>query len=203
MIINLTPKEVFHPSALLYVLCGNVGTGKTTFRKELVVYLKSLDRTVMVINADEILSSLDGGSSQEYTGLKHEIMTQIKKMVLEKTGENQAVECFDPETAPILVVDNMNSTSKHRIAILTMVQSRMKTSETALYRSVLLDFGCGNDRSLKRRIEGRPDISPQNWEEAHERIQKTWESPSQDEGYTEIFRMEWVEDPPDVNTDKA
>lgn len=202
MMFNRTPKEVFNPAALLYVMCGNVGTGKTTYRKELVAYIKALGRTVVVVNADEILLHLDGGTYQEYTQTRHDIMTEIQRIAVTLTGEDQAFCGFDPEKSPTLIVDNMNYTKAHRTRILGYAVKGCKNREKALYTSILLDLGSGDENTLKRRIEGRKDLSPQKWEEVHSGIKKVWEPPSCEEGYTEIFRIECVEGPHTVGTHK-
>ena len=55
-------------------------------------------------------------------------------------------------------------------------------------KSIVFDFGPGNDITLTRRINSNKDLTPEEWTSIHERNQYEYEKPDLKEGFDRIVR---------------
>ena len=79
-----------------------------------------------------------------------------------------------------VVVDGINIKRKDRDQLLYF-------AKRAKCPAILIDFGPGNDDSLKRRINDSPDTSAEEWTFYHLENLRNYEKPLQEEGFDEII----------------
>ena len=81
-----------------------------------------------------------------------------------------------------VVVDGVNMRRRQRDALLYFAKK-------AKCPSILIDFGTGNDESLKGRINNPLDTSAEEWTFNHKENIKDYEKPVPEEGFDEIIPM--------------
>ncbi len=137
--------------AKLIVLMGNIGTGKTSYRK------KHYDNGEIILCPDE-WEKIPG--TEKHQKLVTEIINGLK--------ENKTV-----------ILDGINLFIKYR-KDLVFFASR------AGCKSILINFGPGDETSLNRRISNSPEHSPSEWRQIHEYNLNRYQEPSKEEGFEEI-----------------
>ena len=127
----------------LVILTGNIGTGKTTFRKK----LEQKDRGRVIICPDE------------YEGTQ---MEKERKVLIE------IMKGFDSNKT--IIMDGPNVMRIDRSSFLELAKRNK-------YKTIIFDFGQGNEESLKRRIISNSELSAEEWKEVHKRNHMLYQQP--------------------------
>ena len=151
---------------MIYVLVGNIGTGKSTRAKELH------DENTIIVNYDSIFPMLSSGN---YSYEK-------KKVPIYRAIEETAVVTALRNGLNV-VVDRTNLTRQIRARYIEMG----KRYDADI---VCIDFGSGSDESLSRRQQADDDRgkSPEKWAKVHVQMQRQYEKPSLEEGFSKIIQ---------------
>ncbi|MFB6305943.1 MAG: AAA family ATPase [Flavobacteriales bacterium] len=145
----------------LIVTVGNIGTGKTSYVKE---HYEGLEDTV-IVRPDEWT---DLNKDQKQKKLFNEVEKGLK--------ENKRV-----------VIDGPNLTKKVRSTFLFF--KRIAEKEGVKGIAEIIDFGPGDNNSLKRRIDNSPSTSSEEWSKEHKDNQELYEKPELSEGYDKIEKL--------------
>jgi len=167
----------------VYILCGNVGTGKTTYRNELIETLSP--NKYVIINNDNILLSFNGIYPINYREFHANLLKAMREL-LYREWSYEANRCYMcNEKPPFLIIDNMNHYSSLREELIKKVRALCNDS----VKITIVNFGKGDEISLKRRIEDSRDLSEERWVEVFNKVQKEWQEPNEKEGYDFIINM--------------
>ena len=149
----------------MYIMCGNVGTGKSLFAKKIA----KLEGGV-IVNMDSIVESVHGGDNDRYNSVLRPIYHAAEKALIAEAAK---------ESVPIIV----DRTCIDRNARSRYIQAAKRRG----YRVIAVDFGPGTEDSLHRRvIEGR-GIPRFQWEGTHSYMQGKWEPPVLEEGFDHVI----------------
>lgn len=165
MVFNLDQKE-----DTVVIITGNIGTKKSTYVKK---YLTG--GHIVVMNHDAIIESLYGGR-YVYNEHKRPIYTAVKRAILATSLANH----FN------VVIDNTNMTRLGREYYI-QIACGFNTN------IVSLDFGKGNDFTLLNRQQAKDGrkVTNAQWARVHQEKQGEYEKPSYDEGFDEIYDIEF------------
>jgi predicted kinase len=93
-----------------------------------------------------------------------------------------------------LFSDIENGLSENKTVVVDGINMKRKDRDQLLYfakrakcPAILIDFGPGNDDSLKRRINNSLDTSAEEWTFYHLENLKNYEKPLPEEGFDEII----------------
>jgi tRNA uridine 5-carbamoylmethylation protein Kti12 len=140
--------------AKLIVLMGNIGTGKTSYRK------KHYDNDEKIICPDEWIIIPE---EEKHQKLVTEIINSLK--------ENRTV-----------ILDGINFSKRYRKDLVFF-------ASVAGSKSILINFGPGDETSLIRRISTSPEHSPSEWRQIHEYNLNRYQEPSNEEGFEKIINQ--------------
>jgi len=157
----------------IIVLVGNVGTGKSA---HVLVNYSGIPEFV-VWNHDEYSIMLNGGK-YEYRKEIYPLLKGAQKDFLRRAiagGFN-------------IVFDGTNINIQSRKSLLTMVSNTCKEqgAPLGLYEIQAIDFGPGDEISLKRRMNDPKGLASEEWFHVHENMQQRYEPPTVNEGFTLI-----------------
>jgi predicted kinase len=79
-----------------------------------------------------------------------------------------------------VIIDGLNMTKKVRMYFIFFAKKN-------LTKSTIIDFGSGDNDSLKRRIADPRGETPEFWTQTHNVNLETYEAPTDEEGYDEII----------------
>ncbi|MEK8018006.1 MAG: AAA family ATPase [Candidatus Parabeggiatoa sp.] len=145
----------------LILLVGNVGTGKSTYAAQQEGIVVCLDTIVAGFENDRLYKK---AHNDIYWAIEH-------TAVDESLTNNQRV-----------IVDRTNVTRKDRQRFIELGQWHKS-------KILCVDFGKGNEGSLKRRMNDPREKQAEDWRAVHELLQFKYEGPSLDEGIDEIIEI--------------
>lgn len=155
---NFKPWTKQRSKSIMTVLMGNVGTGKST-------YARSFEDAV-IVSMDSIITAVEG--SYNYRNEHRTIYHSIEHTAIETALKNDVN----------VIIDRTCMTRSERKRFIDMAKRFNAKVEC-------VDFGKGDDESLKRRVESDDDrdYSSEKWHEIHEMMQEKYEKPELDEGF--------------------
>jgi len=143
------------------MLCGNIGTGKSTVASKL-----ALNHNYIIINDDSLITSLHGGNYMYKQELKN--FYKLAKQQMARCASLYGLNC---------VLDGTFITREKRKRWLKIISSPV----------ICLDFGPGNNISLKRRQNNSRGKSLERWEIVHKLFKYQYEQPSITEGFEKVI----------------
>lgn len=150
----------------LVILTGNIGSGKSTFARELVTNNKDC----IVVNDDAITTMIGGGDYTNYDKSKKYLYKCIELYCVEAgLGSNRSV---------VVDMPNMNRSSRRRF---------IEIGKQYNANIISYDWGSGKIEGLTRRLKNPRGYN--NWEEAFYTKKNKYEQPSTDEGFDKIIRI--------------
>jgi len=135
---------------MLVILIGNIGTGKSTFAK-------NISKGREVIDYDNL---------GEKHGQNFNVYNEILKLL--KKGKT-------------VIVDGVNIEKRKRKDLIYF--ARINNA-----KSVAIDFGKGNEKSLHNRISQPRNIPIEVWKREHYHNIKIYEKPCKSEGFDRVIR---------------
>jgi len=148
----------------LSLMIGNIGSGKSIITSKL-----AFKRSV-VFNMDAFQEMIAGGQYGAYDNAKKEIY---------QTGENATIEKALDQGFSV-VIDRTNMDRKRRARFIEI--GKKYGAEIVAY-----NFGSGTDRNIANREKNPRGIPMAQWRQVFDAMQKSYESPSFEEGFSEII----------------
>lgn len=152
------------------VLCGNVGTGKTTFLKNLIN--TKFENEFLSVDIDQIATMLQGGSYLNFNEKNFAIYGEVKRTIAEIIFKH----------GKLPIIDGMHFTSKMRKPFIDMAKANG-------YAIICVNFGRGSEESLARRVNEGRGKGEDLWRMVHNRTYNNFEEPSVDEGFTKVYNI--------------
>ncbi len=150
----------------LFVLVGNIGTGKSTIAKTFI------NKETIAISRDNLRHMIGSGDYIFNTKLEPSI----------KLIEEYAItELMKSEFNIVIDETNINMKARHRLIVLA---DGYKYKKTAIVLPAL-----SKDKSLKRRMQIDRGYTKEEWEEVWEKFRKEFQSPSYTEGFDNIIYL--------------
>ncbi len=144
-------------SKIIHILIGGIGTGKSTFAKQL-----SKKENIRIISGDEI--------QDRYKKLSDSKVDEITVKLLN--------ESFLRDKS--FIVDGKNLNPQSRRSIINIAKGRGYT----IYG---YDFGKGSIVSLLRRLRNPRRFTEEFWEQVYQSDMKSFRNPELNEGFDKIF----------------
>jgi predicted kinase len=147
------------------ILVGNIGTGKTTWTKK---YLKKYDltksyRNFVAIDDDSISTMISGLGKYDWIDERKDLYSELKKIIL-KTCLKRGLS---------VIIDGIHATRKHRKVYIDIA----KEYEAEV---TIMDFGCGDTESLRRRCKDNRGLPSKRWRMVHNFYNDIYEKPEFD-----------------------
>jgi len=129
------------------ILTGNICTGKSYYAKQ---EKEKNPENIEIVTPDEI---------SKYKFTNEEIWNEIYFLIDKYLKENETV-IFDGSCMSRKIRDNYCYFAKKNKA-----------------KSIVMDFGPGDEKTLEKCIKERPQISPEIWKKSHKEYQAEYEKP--------------------------
>jgi len=150
----------------LYVMIGNIGSGKSTWAREKV---KSTPRTI-IVNRDALRTMVGGGEyifdKEMEPFIKHASRGVIEEALLEEYN---------------VIVDETNLTKAHRYELIQIVDWVVGSDVR-----IVFVYCPENKRNIQFRSNNLRGYTPEYWQEVYDHMAEIIEPPSEDEGADEI-----------------
>lgn len=159
----------------VYLLCGIVGSGKTTEAKRMLAEATS---PTVIVNRDSIRTMMRGG---DY--LFSSTYEPWVKTVAQSAARSANLKGWD------LVVDETNITVGKRGVWLDGFISE-RALETIMVRPKVVCVWCTEmERNLELRMRDARSVSEEKWAEVIDKMRNDFEKPTMDEGFDEIRKV--------------
>jgi len=147
----------------LYVLCGNIGTGKSSY----ALTLKKEIGGVVFCN-DKMIDLLEG--EYAYDLEKKNLYNDVKRIIIKK-AILRGYDC---------IIDRTNITKEKRKEYIDI------GNFLSCDQIVCVDFGKGEQHHLYRRLVESKGVGVKTWLEVFNKFEKQYEEPTEDEGFTRV-----------------
>lgn len=170
----------------IYILCGNIGTGKTRFCKQMVQ-----KEDALIVSNDGIINLI---SAEEYTFnvMRHTFMKSVFNSIIKLWGGEMDLEGHDikygyPDRN--LIIDTTAINKFKREMLIGTLYTHLPKKVFDNTDLICVDFGPGTYLSLERRKVNPRNQSKETWESVHKKFQEEYQKPTLDEGFLEIIDM--------------
>lgn len=147
------------------MLMGNIGTGKSLFANR---YAKE---KYSIVNMDSLQASIGGGSYSLYDKNKRPIYSKVEEEIITGSLKQGISVCIDRTCMD-------KKTRKRYIDLINPLGVPIEC----------VNFGKGNEISLKRRINNNRGVPTQRWESVHQFMAERYEPPMLLEGFEKIIQ---------------
>lgn len=146
------------------IFIGNIGSGKSLLAS------KFAKMGSVVCNMDSIQQMIGGGEYGLYDNAKKDVYQAAEDAVITKSLERGLS----------VVIDRTNMDRKRR-------QRFIEIGKKFGAEIVAYNWGPGDERSLERRKKNNHGVPAEKWEEVFSFMQKSYEPPTIDEGFSQII----------------
>lgn len=150
---------------MIYLLCGNVGTGKSTWAKQTAKILGNC----LIVCKDDFRTALAG----EYIYDKK--IEEVVKLVAMKAIGFIIAKGFN------LIIDETHVVKEKRIAIVKFIREFPMFSSKRIF---LVNFG--RKGNIENRMKDPRTGTREKWLEVIKKFEDIWEEPTLDEGFDGI-----------------
>ena len=144
----------------VYILCGLIGSGKSTWAKE-----KAKESNTVIINKDNIRSMLKG----DY--VFHKDLEPLVKEIAYDSILESVFKNFD------VIIDETNLTKKHRADYISLIKSHYKDKNI----KINIVYFTEKENNVDRRMNDPKGQSREVWQKVHFDMLRVFEEPTSDE----------------------